>query len=98
MVAMTPGVASVRVDWQSGPQGNHALSVFVDEVGSPDENATLTLVEGPTGNTFEYYDDDTQETHNVTWYADGSGSITVPDHNGALMACWDAQQENAVCP
>lgn len=98
MASMTPGVPSVRVGWQHTPPGNHTLSVLVNEVGSPDENDTLTLTEDQIGSAVDFYDADMQELHNVTWYPDGSGNLTVPDYNGGLMACWDTKQENTICP
>jgi len=34
---------------------------------------------------------------NITADKDGSGSISVPDYNDGLQACWDTQQLNTDC-
>jgi hypothetical protein len=98
MAEMTPGIPSIRMDWQNVGPGIHTLSVAVNEVGSADEGDILAFHESPTVSTIGYHDEDLQENHTVTWYADGTGSITAPDYNNGQTACWDTNQEDVTCP
>ena len=98
MASMTPGVRKVRMDWESFGPGDHRVSVIVNEVGSPDEGDLVVFDQSPTVTVIEYHDQDRWETHNVTWYPDGSGNTTAPDYNRGRMACWDSRQDNIVCP
>jgi hypothetical protein len=98
MAAATPGVPSVRMDWQHFGPRDHSLMLTVNEVGSPDQGDILALYESPTMSTLDYHDEDLQENHNITWYPDGSGDITVPDYNNGQTACWDTNQEDVICP
>ncbi|MDH3215455.1 MAG: hypothetical protein OEN01_04080 [Candidatus Krumholzibacteria bacterium] len=96
--AATPGLQSVRMDWQNVGIGEHGLNVLVNEVGSAEEGDVLAFYQSPTASTIGYHDEDMQEDHNITWYPDGSGSITVPDYNNGQSACWDVGQEDIACP
>jgi hypothetical protein len=98
MASMTPGVPSVRVDWQRNGPGDRSLTVVVNEVGSPDEGDALAFHKAPAEHTLDVHDEGLQEDHNVTWYPDGSGSLTVPNYNGGQKACWDTRQEDVACP
>jgi hypothetical protein len=98
MVASTPGVQSVRMDWAKPTQGQQSLVVTVNEVGGADEGDVLSLTTSPNGSAIDYHNEDVQQDHNITWYPDGSGSITVPDYNDGQKACWDTDQEDAPCP
>jgi hypothetical protein len=44
-----------------------------------------------------YYDASEDTTSDITWFADGSGSLTVPDYNNGDQACWDTEQRNEAC-
>lgn len=98
MASMTPGVPAVRIDWLNPGPGEHRLAVLVNAVGSPEEGDVLAFRDTPAANTVDFHDEDLQEDHNITWYLDGSGSITVPNYNGGQIACWDTKQEDVVCP
>jgi hypothetical protein len=47
--------------------------------------------------TIDYTDASADVTSNITWYADGAGSLTVPDYNGGGTACWDTRQRDVAC-
>jgi hypothetical protein len=98
MAASTPGLQSVRMDWANSPTGEHSLVVTVNEVGGADEGDILAFTASPTTSAIDYHDADVPEDHNITWYADGSGSLTVPDYNGGQKACWDTDKEDTDCP
>jgi len=65
--------------------------------GDPAEGSTLTFYESEDTCTVEFYDSAEGTTGNITWYTDGSGSITWPDYNNGEKACWDENQENVDC-
>ena len=96
--APTAGVPVIRIDWLDAPNGDHLLTILNNEVGGPDESDTVVLSETATISFIEMTDVSIPEVHNITWLADGSGSITVPDYNNGLIACWDQQGKNTVCP
>ncbi|MCZ6767131.1 MAG: hypothetical protein O7D32_09400 [bacterium] len=94
----TAGVPVIRIDWLDAPNGDHLLTILNNEVSGPDEGDTVVLSETATISFIEMTDVSIPEVHNITWLADGSGSITVPDYNNGLIACWDQQGKNTVCP
>lgn len=96
--AMTPGVPAVLIDWTNGPAAEHWLTLHVNLAGSPEFGDSLGFHESPQLSTIDYHDADMLEDTNITWYADGSGSITAPDYNNGATACWDTRQNDVVCP
>ncbi len=95
---MTGGVPVIRIDWENGGPRAGRLVVTNNEVGGDGEGDVLEFRETPSKNTIDFNDADTEDHHNITWYRDGSGSITVPDWNSGEKACWDTDQRNTDCP
>jgi hypothetical protein len=96
--AMTEGVPVIRIDWENGGPRSGRLVVTNNEVGGEGEGDVLEFRETPSKNTIDFTDADTEQHHNITWYRDGSGSITVPHWNSGDKACWDTKQRNVDCP
>jgi len=94
----TEGVPVARIDWVHNGSKDNALTVTNNHVGSEGEGDLLEFRELPHMGTIDFKDADTEEHHNITWYHDGSGSLTVPDYNSGEEACWDTMQNNTVCP
>jgi hypothetical protein len=94
----TDGVATVRIEWQNPSATEHRLRIDVNGEGHPDEGDYLEFFESSFLATIDHYDAGTGEESNITFYADGTGSITVPDYNDGETACWDTQQKDTECP
>ncbi|MDH3217412.1 MAG: hypothetical protein OEN01_14195 [Candidatus Krumholzibacteria bacterium] len=94
----TEGVPSVRIHWENLGPRTHRLTVLVNQVGNADEGDRLEFYASPTVSWITHHDQDLQLDSEIRWYADGSGSISVPDYNDGQTACWDARQEDTVCP
>ncbi len=92
-VAGTPGRESLRIDWDNSPVGN-TLMITVNDAQSEDFGNTIEIFESPTMGYLEVNDG---EIHNITWFADGTGSIMVPDYNDGNEACWDTEQRDTAC-
>ncbi len=95
-VDSTNGVQSARIDWANG--ATNSLTITVNGATQPDVGDSLVFTESATMGSITYTDASAGETTTITWYADGTGSITAPDYNGGLPACWDSQQVNTTCP
>ncbi len=95
-VDSTNGQQSVRIDWARG--ATNTLSVSINGATQPDVGDSLVFSESATQGSIVYTDASTAETSSIVWYVDGSGSITAPDYNGCVMACWDTQQFDTACP
>jgi hypothetical protein len=98
MTSMTEGAPVARVAWDHHAPNDHGVVVTVNEEGSPDEGDILAFRTWPTRTTLAFHDEIVQQDHNVTWYIDGSGFLIVPGYNAGEKACWDARQEDVVCP
>jgi hypothetical protein len=96
--AATPGAKTARIDWQNPSATEHRLTVTVNGVGREDEGDYLEFFESSFVGTIEHYDASEGVLSNITWYPDGSGSLTVPDYNNGERACWDTQQMDTECP
>ena len=92
-VAGTAGRESVRMDWSNSPVGS-TLLITVNDEQSEDFGDTIEIFDSATMGFVEVNDG---ELHNITWYADGTGSITVPDYNNGETACWDTEQRDVAC-
>ena len=95
--ASTEGIPVVRIEWEHGGPKANRLTLVNNMPGGEDEGDTLEFVETPTKGMLDFDDVSAGEHHNITWYANGSGSITVPDYNNGETACWDTQLENVAC-
>jgi len=95
--APTPGVPCIRIDWENISKDEHRLVFLVNKEGDPAEGSTLTFYESNSLCSVEFFDSAEGTTGNITWYPDGSGSITWPDYNNGEKACWDENQENVEC-
>lgn len=98
MGAVTDGAPVARMDWEHDGNTEHRLTVLANEVGSPDEGDMLVFHTTPSTGTIHYHDADAVDDQNITWHVDGSGSLTVSDYNDGQPACWNAEQEDTVCP
>ncbi|UCG51867.1 MAG: hypothetical protein JSW58_17155 [Candidatus Latescibacterota bacterium] len=100
----TPGEQSIRIDWENQPGNIHSLTILVNKEGAEDEGNTVQFYASPTVHYIEFTDYTTNpsgDVYDITWYADGSGSLLVPDYppvNPGTKACWDTQQYDIVCP
>jgi len=97
-VAMTPGVRSIRIDWLNSPGDVHQLTILNNMPDSVDEGDNVVFSASPAMSYIEFTDVSVPEFGNITWYADGSGSLQVPDYNNFEKACWDSNQFDIVCP
>jgi hypothetical protein len=92
----TDGAACVRIDWTRQPS-DRRLTILVNKEGAENQGDTLDFHETLAAHTIDYFDASANQTSNITWYPDGSGSLTVPDYNGGATACWDNLQNNVAC-
>lgn len=95
--AATDGVETMRIDWANPSATEHRLTVTANGVGHEDEGDYLEFYESATMGTIDHYDASEDISSNITWYRDGSGSLTVPDYNDGQQACWNTIQENVDC-
>jgi hypothetical protein len=98
MAGDTPGVQSIRIDWLNAPGDIHQLTVLNNMPGAEEEGDNVVAFESPAMCYIEFTDVSVPETGNITWYADGSGYIHVPDYNNYEKACWDTNQDDVACP
>jgi hypothetical protein len=92
----TDGVALIRIDWTNAPAGN-TLRLTVNGEGHEDFGDYVEFFASATTGSIEHYDASEDLLSSIVWYADGSGSLTVPDYNDGLQACWDTGQRNVEC-
>lgn len=97
-VGESDGIPVVRIDWDNLPGDAHRLTIVNNQVGGEEEGDMLVINDAPAAASIDYHDASAQEDHNITWYADGSGSLTVPDYNNGDQACWDTRQRDVACP
>ncbi len=95
-VDATNGSQTARIDWHATP-GDRQLTIAVNGAGLPNEGDSLDFHATRAQNSIEYVDADAGQTSNITWYPNGSGSLTVPDYNGGAKACWDTHQRDVAC-
>lgn len=97
-LASTEGRRTARIDWFHDSPVENRLRVTVNGPGHPDEGDFLEFQETPASGQLNHFDASSDLASNITWYPDGSGSITVPDYNDGVQACWDHEGVNTVCP
>jgi hypothetical protein len=90
------GTQTARIDWQNAHADRH-LTIAVNGEGLENEGDELEFRHAGGVSTIDYTDASAATTSNITWRADGSGSLTVPDYNGGETACWDTHQRDAAC-
>lgn len=93
----TPGEQSIRISWLNSPGDVHQLTVLNNMPGSEDEGDNVVFFGSPAVSYLAFTDVSVPEVYNITWYADGSGSIHVPDYNNGEKACWDTNQNDTPC-
>jgi hypothetical protein len=93
----TEGEPSIRIDWENLSRTEHRVTVTVNGTGLEGEGDYVEFYNSSEMGKIDFYDASADVLSNITWYADGSGSLTVPDYNGGLQACWDTQQINVEC-
>jgi hypothetical protein len=96
--AATDGIQTARIDWEHASPYDHRLTVTINKPGDPDEGDTLEFHESLSIGEVNHYDAGEARHSNITWYPDGTGSITVWDYNNGETACWDEHQQDTVCP
>jgi len=92
----TTGTALVRMDFLNGITENR-LTVTVNGVGHDDEGDYLDFRETEFTGSIEHYDASDAALASILWRGDGSGSLTVPDYNDGMKACWDTRQRDTDC-
>ncbi len=95
--AATDGVKTARIDYENASAREHRLTVTINGEGREDEGDYLEFYESATMGSIDHYDASEDLSSNITYYSDGSGSITVPDYNNGQQACWDTHQEDVDC-
>jgi hypothetical protein len=94
----TPGVETIRIDWENPSVTEHRLTILVNGVGHEDEGDYVEFFESSLVGSITHYDAGEDLLSDITYYPDGSGSLTVPDYNNGEQACWDRQQFDTDCP
>lgn len=94
----TDGIQTARIDWEKIAATDHSLTVIVNGPGNPDEGDTLEFNESLSIGEVNHYDAGEDRHSNITWYPDGTGSITVWDYNNGETGCWDEHQQDTDCP
>jgi hypothetical protein len=94
----TDGVETVRIEWQNPSRTEHRLRIDINGEGHPEEGDYLEFFESSFRATIDHYDASERLESNITFYADGSGSLTVPDYNDGVTGCWDTEQKDTDCP
>lgn len=94
----TDGVETVRIEWQNPSATVHRLRIDINGEGHPEVGDYLEFFESSFLATIDHYDASEDLRSNITFYADGTGSLTVPDYNNGETACWDAVQKDTDCP
>jgi hypothetical protein len=93
----TTGVATMRIDWTKAGAHEGTVKITVNGSGLENEGDTLAFTRSGPTSSIEYYDASADRLSSIIWHANGTGSLTVPDYNGGLTACWDHQQVNVAC-
>lgn len=62
-----------------------------------DDGDTLRFTDADPEFSVDFTPGDGSTASFIRWYADGTGSLRVPDYNDGTEACWNAWQENVVC-
>ena len=94
----TDGNQTARIDWFNTSPTNHRLRITVNGAGHVDEGDYVEFHEASGIGQLNHFDASENLDSNITWYPDGSGSLTVPDYNDGAQACWDSEGVNTVCP
>jgi hypothetical protein len=94
----TPGIQTIRVDWEHHARNENELVFLVNKPGVPEEGSTLTFRESPCEGSIDFYNAENGATGSIIWYSDGSGSIEWPDYRDGMKSCWDNHQYDVDCP
>ena len=95
--APTQGVPTVLMAWTNPGLGSSSLGIAVIDPAHEDFEDALELSATRDANNVDYHDASADANHNIMWRPDGSGSITSPDYNDGVTACWDTQQFDSAC-
>ncbi len=93
----TSGVQTVRIDWQNLSAIDRQLTLLINKPGDPAEGSTLTFDEALEMSSIEFFDATTDNTGEIIWNRDGSGSIEWPDYKDGARSCWDVWQNDIDC-
>jgi hypothetical protein len=89
---------SARIDWQNPSKAEHRLTVEINGSDAPEYGDMLEFFESSFVASIDHFDAGEDRESNITFNADGSGSLTMHDYNGGEKACWDTEQKNTDCP
>lgn len=87
--------AAAELEWHHATSAHELTlrALLGDDAG----DALTFSVQGPESR-IDYTDASTSAAWYLRWNAiDGTGSLRVPEYNGGLEACWDAQQYDVDC-
>ena len=94
----TPGIQTIRVDWENRARNESELVFLVNKPGIPEEGSTLTFLESCCQGSIDFYNAENDASGSILWYSDGSGSIEWPDYNDGMKSCWNNFQYDVDCP
>ena len=90
------GEETARIDWTKSAEQKQT-TITVNGASHEDSGDYLEFTESDEMGSIVHYDASEDLLSDITWYADGSGSLMVPDYNNGDPACWDTEQVNADC-
>jgi hypothetical protein len=93
----TEGTETVRIDYMKTGRHEGWVKVTVNGSGLENEGDTLTFTDSGETGSIEYFDASAAFNSSIIWHRDGTGSLTVPDYNSGVTACWDEDQVNTEC-
>ena len=93
----TSGVQTVRIDWQTSSAVDRRLALLINKPDDPSEGSKLVFDETLEMATIEFYDASTDNSGEIIWYREGSGSIEWPDYKDGVKSCWDVWQNDIDC-
>jgi len=85
---------TARISWGRDEDGDF-LS-FEALVGD-DAGDVLTFHDNDPKFTITHIDASEDHSSFIEWWADGHGSLQVPDYNDGVEACWDTEYRNIDC-
>lgn len=93
----SPTTAVGRIDWEH--PGTLVWTVTFVATSGPDIGDELTYEVNGAARGVSFFDASAGTTVDIEWNATTNvGSITAPNFNGGVKACWDATLANTTCP
>ncbi len=92
-------VPVARIDWYNGAERDRSLTFRNVDGSSPDLDDSLEYRVADALVSVTLHDQSAGTNMAIVWNeTTGTGSLTAPDYNNGVRACWDAAQQNTVCP